>query len=194
MSTQNKAILFITEGTEEMEAVITIDVLRRAEIEVFVLGVASHKVPFILCSRNTKLVPDGFLDFDPINFDSYNAVIIPGGAQGAKLLSENDQVQRIMADFYAQGKIVAAICAGTLAIKTANLHNKRGKKLHITCHPSVKDQLEHDFDFLADRVVVDDHLITAAGPGTTFEFAFAIVNKMLGESVVKEVARPMCFE
>ncbi|PVV01333.1 hypothetical protein BB560_004250 [Smittium megazygosporum] len=191
MNSSSKAIVFIAEGTEEIEAVVTIDVLRRAEIEVLVVGVSQIKVPYYICSRKVKIVPDAYIDVDTINFDNYNAAIIPGGVLGAKILSENDQVQRILADFYAQGKIVATICAGALAIKTANLHNKRGKKLHITAHSSVKAELENDFDFHDERVVVDDHLITAAGPGVSFEFAFSIVKKLAGDDVAKSAAAPM---
>ncbi|OMJ25729.1 Glutathione-independent glyoxalase DJ-1 [Smittium culicis] len=161
MSKVNKAIIFITDGTEEIEATVTIDVLRRAGIEVLVCGVSEQRLPYYTCSRLLKIVPDVVLDFDLINFDNFNAVIIPGGAEGAKTLSENDQVQRILADFYAQGKVVATICAGCLAIKTAKLHNKKGIKLMITGHPSVRNALKDDFDFLSDRVVTDNHLITA---------------------------------
>ncbi|PVU98565.1 hypothetical protein BB559_001458 [Furculomyces boomerangus] len=190
MNKPNRAIVFISEGTEEIEAVVTIDVLRRAQIDVLVVGVSDTKVQYHVCSRGVKIVPDAMMDHDVINFDSYNAVIVPGGALGAKTLSENDQVQRIVADFYAQGKIVATICAGSLAIKTANIQNKRGKKLKITGHPSVKSQLEKDFDFLSERIVVDDHLITAAGPGVSFEFAFEIVKKMIGQ-VPSSITEPM---
>ncbi|OMJ16099.1 Protein deglycase DJ-1zDJ-1 [Smittium culicis] len=191
MSKVNKAIIFITDGTEEIEATVTIDVLRRAGIEVLVCGVSEQRLPYYTCSRNLKIVPDAVLDFDPINFDNFNAVIIPGGAEGAKTLSENDQVQRILADFYAQGKVVATICAGCLAIKTAKLYKKKGIKLMITGHPTVRNALKDDFDFLSDRVVTDNHLITASGPGVSFEFAFEIVKRMTGVENAREVANPM---
>ncbi|OLY77880.1 Protein deglycase DJ-1zDJ-1 [Smittium mucronatum] len=191
MSKVNRAVIFIADGTEEIEATVTVDVLRRAGIEVLVCGVSIEKVPYYTCSRGLKIVPDSILDFDPINFDTFNAVIIPGGLEGSKILSENDQVQRILADFYAQGKVVATICAGCLAIKTAKLFNKKGVKLSITGHPSVKNQLKDDFDFLSDRVVSDNHLITASGPGASFEFAFEIVKRMTGIENARAVAAPM---
>jgi protein DJ-1 len=76
MSAQKKVILFLTEGSEEMEFTITgrskkkeayllkqklifyiADVLRRAKIEVTVVGVdIANQVA--VCSRGVKIAPD----------------------------------------------------------------------------------------------------------------------------------------
>ncbi|KAJ2876375.1 hypothetical protein GGH93_000784 [Coemansia aciculifera] len=187
---QKRAIVFIANGTEEMEAVITIDVLRRAGIQVLVLAVeisAGH----VVCSRGVKLVPDAYLGDDSVKITTYDAVVIPGGAEGAAMLSENPQVRSILADFYAQKKLVAAICAGSLAIKAAGIQTKVSQPLRLTSHPSVKDQLEHDFLYKDERVVVDGNLVTSRGPGTTFEFALKLVSILTGDDKRNEVATPM---
>ena len=41
------------------------------------------------------------------------------------------------------------------------------------------------------RVVSDGHVITSRGPGTAFEFALAIVERLLGKEAADEVAGPM---
>ncbi|KAI9501667.1 hypothetical protein GGI25_002940 [Coemansia spiralis] len=187
---QKKAIVFVANGSEEMEAVITIDVLRRGGIQVLVLAVETESGP-IKCSRGVKIVPDAYLGDDVPKIGTYDAAIVPGGVEGAVTLSQNAQVRSILAEFYAQHKIVAAICAGSLAIKTAGIQDKVQQPVQITSHPSVKEQLEHDFVYKEDRVVVDNNLVTSRGPGTTFEFALKLVSLLAGEEKAREVAGPM---
>ncbi|KAJ1725022.1 Protein deglycase DJ-1zDJ-1 [Coemansia erecta] len=185
-----KAIVFVANGTEEMEATITIDVLRRAGIQVLVLSVEADSGP-VTCSRNVRIVPDATLGDDSAKIATYDCVVVPGGAQGADTLSQNDQVKSILAEFHAQNKVVAAICAGSLAIKSAGIQGKVPQPLRLTSHPSVRDQLESDFVYKEDRVVVDSNLVTSRGPGTTFEFALALVRILAGEDKAREVAGPM---
>ncbi|KAJ2819343.1 hypothetical protein GGI24_004816 [Coemansia furcata] len=188
---QKRAIVFIANGTEEMEAVITVDVLRRAGIQVLVLAAVEISNGPVVCSRGVKLVPDAYLGDDSVKITTYDAVVIPGGVEGSATLSENPQVRSILADFYAQKKLVAAICAGTLAIKAAGIQTKVSQPLRLTSHPSVKDQLEHDFLYREERVVVDGNLVTSRGPGTTFEFALMLVSLLAGDDKRTEVAAPM---
>ncbi|KAJ1739779.1 hypothetical protein IWW42_003324 [Coemansia sp. RSA 1085] len=187
---QKKAIVFIAEGSEEMEAVITIDVLRRAGVQVVVLAV-EHAAGPLTCSRGVKISPDAYLGDDVVKIASFDAVVVPGGAGGASIISQSSQVRSILSDFYAQHKIVAAICAGTLAIKAAGIQSKASQPLRVTSHPSVRDQLEHDFLYKEDRVVVDSNLVTSRGPGTSFEFALKLVSLLVGDEKAKEIAAPM---
>ncbi|KAJ2862186.1 hypothetical protein GGI22_002258 [Coemansia erecta] len=187
---QKKAIVFVANGTEEMEAVITIDVLRRAGVQVLTLAVETESGP-VTCSRGVKIVPDAYLGDDVPKIGTYDAAIVPGGAQGAATIAQNAQVRSILADFYAQHKIVAAICAGSLAIKTAGIQDKSQKPLHITSHPSVREELEGGFVYKEERVVADTNLVTSRGPGTTFEFALTLVSLLVGDDKAREVAGPM---
>ena len=167
-----------------------VDVLRRAGVQVLVLAVETESGP-VTCSRGVKIVPDAYLGDDVPKIGTYDAAIVPGGVQGAATISQNAQVRSILADFYAQHKIVAAICAGSLAIKTAGIQDKSQKPLHITSHPSVREELEGDFVYKEDRVVADSNLVTSRGPGTTFEFALKLVSLLVGDDKAREVAGPM---
>lgn len=81
------------------------------------------------------------------------------------------------------------ICAGSLAAKTSGI--ALGKP--ITSHPSVKAQLEKEYEYSEERVVVADNLITSRGPGTALEWSLAIVEKLAGKAKRDEVAEPMCL-
>ncbi|KAJ1733931.1 hypothetical protein LPJ61_001317 [Coemansia biformis] len=188
--TQKKAIVFIAEGSEEMEVVITVDVLRRAGVRVVLLAVGVTSGP-VVCSRGVGMVPDAYLGDDTVKIGTFDAVVVPGGMGGAEAISQNAQVRSILAEFHAQHKIVAAICAGSLAIKTAGIQAKAPQPLRLTSHPSVRAQLELDFVYKDDRVVVDNNLVTSRGPGTAFEFALALVSLLAGDAKAREVAAPM---
>ena len=75
-----KALVFLAEGAEEMETVITVDTLRRAGIEVTLAGLAGDGQ--VQCSRNVKIVPDASLD--SVKSHTFDAVIVPGGLKGAE--------------------------------------------------------------------------------------------------------------
>lgn len=149
MSSQPKsALVLIAHGTEELEFVATYDILVRAGITTHSVFVGSSSQSASAphshsthaeCSRGVKIIPDLRLpDLEKGKALQYDAIIIPGGAPGAKTISENEDVQALIAKFYADGKIVAAICAGSLAIKTSGI----AKDSEVTSHPSVKGEFE----------------------------------------------------
>jgi protein DJ-1 len=194
MSNQNdkndkKALVIVTDGSEEMEAVISIDVLRRAQIDVTVAGISLKNGNYAKCSRGVMILQDKSL-LDITNFDAYDVIVIPGGLAGAQTISSSSKVQELLASAHKAGKFVAAICAGTIAINSANI-NKGGK---ITSHPIVKADLvngENKYNYQEDRVVVDNKVITSRGPGTAFLFALTIVEQLLGKEKRDEISRPM---
>ncbi|KAJ2682500.1 hypothetical protein H4R19_007118 [Coemansia spiralis] len=188
--TQKKALVFVAEGSEEMETVITVDVLRRAGVQVLLLAVGVSS-GLVACSRGIQIAPDAYLGDDSVKISAFDAVIVPGGVGGTEVIAQNAQVRSILAEFHAQHKIVAAICAGALAIKAAGIQAKAPQPLRLTSHPSVRAQLEHDFVYEDDRVVVDNNLVTSRGPGTTLEFALALVSLLVGDAKAREVAAPM---
>ncbi|KAL1924872.1 uncharacterized protein VTP21DRAFT_4526 [Calcarisporiella thermophila] len=189
---KKSALVLLTNGSEEMEVVITVDVLRRAEINVTVAGVdlvpSSGNLGPAHCSRGVQIQPDiNFSDLDSTKRRGYDAYIVPGGMAGAQSLAANAQVQTLLSGAFRDGKFVCAICAGPLAIKAANI--AKGKTL--TSHPSVQQQLEGDYNYSESRVVVDDNLVTSRGPGTAFLFALTIVKLLCGQKVVDNISPPM---
>ncbi|KAH8554161.1 class I glutamine amidotransferase-like protein [Umbelopsis sp. PMI_123] len=184
-----KALVLLADGTEEMEFVIPVDVLRRAEISVTSAGVGLKNGTYAECSRGVKILPDVEAEHIGIswNQEDYDAIVIPGGADGAKVLSENVLVQKLVSSFYENGKTVAFICAGTIVAKAAGVPEGH----RVTSHPSVKEQLEDVYKYSDDRVVVDQNIITSRGPGTAFLFALTIVEQLVGKQVVEKISPPM---
>lgn len=143
------ALILLAEGMEESEFTITYDVLVRGSVDVSSALVGSsstspdpsspHSHPYVTCSRGVKIVPDLRLpDLAGGKALQYDALIIPGGAKGAETIAGNQDVQKLIAAMYAEGKVIGCICAGSLAAKAAGI----GSDGAITSHPSVKDQLD----------------------------------------------------
>lgn len=90
-----------------------------------------------------------------------------------------------------EGKLVAVICASTLAIHAAKVF--KGKK--ATSYPSLRSQVEDLYDYQEEDVVIDGNLITSRGPGTAMTFALAIVQALVGQERRDKVAAGLlCYD
>jgi 4-methyl-5(b-hydroxyethyl)-thiazole monophosphate biosynthesis len=171
----------IAEGSEEMEVVILVDVLRRAEWEVVMAAVGASPVA---CSRGVRLVPDmAWAETDPADFD---LLVLPGGGPGTEVLARDPRVLETVRVFDAGGKGIAAICAAPLVLQEAGILDGR----RITSHPSVADQLTVA-TYVEEAVVIDGHLVTSRGPGTAFSLALTLVRLSDGEGKARDLAKAM---
>jgi 4-methyl-5(b-hydroxyethyl)-thiazole monophosphate biosynthesis len=171
----------IADGTEEMEAVILVDVLRRASIRVVVAGLHGLAVT---AARGVRLTADArWSDARLLPFD---AIALPGGAQGAASLLADPSVLALIREYHAAGKLVAAICAAPLVLQEAGILEGR----QVTCHPAVRERLRTGI-YRPERVVTDGHVLTSQGPGTSFSFALAIVARLAGAPQAEAVAAGM---
>jgi 4-methyl-5(b-hydroxyethyl)-thiazole monophosphate biosynthesis len=156
----------IAKGSEEMEAVIIIDTLRRAEFDVTVAGLTAGTIE---ASRGVKLVAD--VNWEDINPADYDILLLPGGFGGTMAFCEHAGVQQAIQDFNAAGKWLGCICAAALALHEAGV--LAGRK--FTCYPGVEAKLPATVQPVDEPVVVDGRLITSQGPGTAFEFALKVI-------------------
>ncbi len=178
-----KVIIPLADGVEEMEAVILIDVFRRAGWKVTAAAVSPDSI--LTASRGVKLVADClWTQIEDIN--AFDLIAIPGGMGGTKLLCSCPDVLAAIRHFDRQGKTIAAICAGPLVLQAAGiLKNKR-----YTCYPGIeKDIPEGTYE--KENTVIDDHLMTSRGPGTAFEFALEMIAAFEGKAAAETVQRQL---
>ncbi|KAL2911990.1 Protein deglycase DJ-1zDJ-1 [Polyrhizophydium stewartii] len=184
MVSAHKVLVLVADGSEEMETVISVDVLRRAGIHVH-LAAAQDSVE-ATCSRGVRVTADGLLaDVPGLAAGGYDAIVLPGGLAGAKTFAASPRVGALLREGEQAGLLVAAI--SPIALKAAGVF--RGAR--ITSHPSVRSELDAVYAYSEDRVVTDGKLVTSRGPGTTFDFALAIVKAICGAAKMHEIAEPM---
>lgn len=177
-----RALVILAEGAEEMEATITVDVLRRAEVEVVLAGLDG--LDPVRCSRGLRIVPDTSLAGVSGEFD---VVVLPGGKGGADRLAGSAAVGELLQTQVAEGRTVAAICAAPIALAAHGVF----KGSEMTCHPSVKDVVGAHGRLIEGAVVHDGQLVTSQGPGTAFAFALALVERLVGPEAAQKVRGPM---
>ncbi|MGB2600973.1 MAG: DJ-1 family glyoxalase III [Candidatus Omnitrophota bacterium] len=180
-----KALVILAQGFEEIEAVIPIDMLRRAEVEVIVAGVGGET---ITGSREVIIKPDVSLEECDLEPD---AVILPGGMPGAENLATSSKVKEIITKMNSKGKIIAAICASP-ALVLAPMGILNGKE--ATCYPGLDKNFSPEIKFSKERVVQDGNVITSQGPATAFGFARKITENLVGKAKADMVASQMLVE
>ncbi|KAG0001931.1 Protein deglycase DJ-1zDJ-1 [Entomortierella chlamydospora] len=210
MADKKRALVLIADGTEEMEAVITI----RGGIEVTVASTnpSESTSENVKCSRGVRIVPDTHLSVLPLptllddfskdkdNSGSiyYDVLVIPGGGPGAQSMAASPLVhQWVQSHFAKPGVLLASVCAGPTVLKAAGV----AKGAQVTSHPSVREELQEYFEYRDDAkgedgIVVKDEqyeLLTSRGPGSTFQFALKIVEELRGKEVMESVRAPMMF-
>eukprot|EP01018_Ginkgo_biloba_P030076 Gb_36045 [translate_table: standard] len=175
----------VANGSEEMEVVIIIDVLRRANAEVVVASI--EETLEIVASREVKIVADMLIEDAATTV--YDLIILPGGMLGAERMGKSESLRKLLKEQSSSNRVYGAICASpAVVLETQGL--LKGKK--VTAHPSVSSKLT-DQSAIDARVVIDGKVITSRGPGTAMEFSLAIVEKLYGQRRARGIAEGMVF-
>ena len=180
-----QSYIFLAPGVEEIEAMATIDALRRADIPV--VAVAVDTTLQIKGATGQTIVADSLIsDVDTSDADW---LIVPGGVPGAPNLHASKAVGDMLRAHYAKGGRIASICAGP-AVVLAPLGILKGRK--ATCYPGLGYQITAGGgEYVEQRVVSLPGLITSEGPGTTLPFAIEIIRQTKGDKVADDTAASM---
>jgi 4-methyl-5(b-hydroxyethyl)-thiazole monophosphate biosynthesis len=174
--------LFLAEGFEEIEAISTIDILRRGELEVVTVSVTGKNV--VTGAHHIPVIADKL--FDETDFSNGQMLVLPGGMPGASNLNTHAGLKALLKQYAAESKKIAAICAAPLVLGGLDL--LQGKK--ATAYPGYEDTLR-GANFVENSVVKDGNIITGRGPGLAFEFGLALVAELQGQRKAAEVAAGM---
>lgn len=171
------ALILFSDGSEELEAVTVVNILRRGGVTVTLAGLSAGA---LRGSRGVLLTPDATLDEALAH--SYDMVVLPGGQPGTNHLKADGRVLKLVQQMNAREKFVAAICAAPLVLAAAGLLD--GK--HATCYPGSLDDFPQVLQ--QDAAVVEDgKIITSRGPGTAMDFALVLVERLAGKAKREEV-------
>lgn len=180
--------IFLANGFEEIEALATLDVLRRGGVDVKTVSVLYDK--FVTGSHKTTVVADmtygefkAEVQLD--GTDQSDVMIFPGGMPGTKNLAENGEIINFMRLHYAEGGAVAAICAAP-GLVVSQLPSLQGK--HFTCFDGFEDApVARGGIYEQKPAVRDGNLITGRGAGCAVEFGLAILAHLKGEEAAAAV-------
>jgi len=176
-----KVLIPLAEGFEEIEALTVADVLRRAELEVVLVGLPGS---IVKGRSNIKVISDKKIE--DINSKDFDAIVLPGGSPGYINLGRSQKVLDMLVDFNDREKLIAAICASPCILsKLGILENRKA-----TIYPGMEREIPKP---RAGKVIVDGHVITSEGPGTAIDFALEIVKNLLGKDKANEVRKELVY-
>jgi DJ-1 family protein len=182
MLNRKDACIFLATGFEEIEAIATIDVLRRGNVPVTIVSITKELK--VTGAHNINIVADAL--FEDVAFDGSELLILPGGMPGAQNLQNHRVLGKLLQSHFKQNKLVAAICAAPKVFGHLNILN--GKK--ATCYPGFENELLGAV--LSDEGTVrDGNVITAKGPAFAIEFGLRLVEILHGKEVADKIALGM---
>ncbi len=174
----------VAQGTEEMEAITIIDVLRRAGASVIV---ASVDEMMIKASKGIEFKAD-ILIKDCME-EEFDLIVLPGGIPGAQNLRNSTELEILLRKQAELKKYYAAICASPAVVLH---HHGLVTPGRVTCHPGFVDQIDNG-NIVESNVVVDGNCITSRGAGTACDFALKLVELLYSKEKKEEVMQGLAL-
>lgn len=129
------ALVFIADGFEEIEALTSVDLLRRGGVDVKTVSVGGGNLR--KGAHGVQILCDTLLS--SADWDQADMLVLPGGWPGAENLGQDTVLTGKLKEFAADPKKwVAAICAAPYVLGGLGL--LRGKR--ATCYPGFEKYLE----------------------------------------------------
>jgi len=167
--------IFLETGFEEIEALATIDILRRGGVSIRSVSLTGEKV--VTGGHQISVLADDL--FEEINFSEAQMLILPGGTVK---INEHAGLKQAVRAFAQQGKLIAAICAAPMVLGELGLLNNK----EATCYPGFEKYLVGSRLSKA-TVVTDGNITTGMAAGYTIEFALELLSRLKGKEVANDI-------
>lgn len=168
-----KGLILLANYFEDVEALITIDMLRRAKIKIDLISLNNSKKVI----TQSNIVIEGDYLYSEINFDDYDFLIIPGGKATYETHLTSKFTKKAVDHFMKKRQLIASICAAPSILGIYGyLDNKP-----FTCFPGCEDKIKNGIYMPNKDVVVVENIITSKACGTTFDFAYEIIKYLSNE-------------
>ena len=180
----SKIGIFMADGCEEIEGLTVVDIVRRAGIDITTISISdkkevagAHGITFLADAKKGE-----------VDFSTLDGIVLPGGMPGTTNLGADETVDKVIREFAAGGKLVAAICAAPSVLGQAGLLN--GK--HATSYPGFEPKLTGAVTS-ENPVVQDGNVITSRGMGTAIAFALEIVSYFTDKKTADKLAESIIY-
>lgn len=176
-------LVLMAPGFEEIELTAPLDILRRLGIEVVTAGTEGRAVKG---AHGITVQADMLMvDAESANF---GGIILPGGP-ASWTLRDTPRVKKLVQEFMAAEKLVAAICAAPIALEAAGVLTGR----RVTCYPEVKGDLASAAEVTDAPAMTDGNIVTGRGPGAALEFGFALGAYLGKAEAIPALRAGMCM-
>ena len=177
--------ILLGNGFEEMEAIGPADLLRRAGIDVALVGLEGQTVTG---GQGISVVADCTLE--QVDLEQLEMLVIPGGLGGVNNIRNNIEAQKLIQKVYAKGRYLAAICAGPMILAEQGFLDRRS----ATCYPGMEEQMGSTVIASDANIVIDGRIITGKAPGTAIEFGLALIRTLRGTQAARAVQNEIHYD
>ena len=167
-------------GFEETEAIVPIDLLRRAGVAVQTVGING---PTVYGGHGIGIATD--ISLPEMDLTKLDMIVLPGGLGGVASIRASQAALDAVAFAHENGKFVAAICAGPTVL--ADLHITDGKR--ATCYPGCEAGMGTAIMVENAPCVTDGKLITGTSAGCAVPFGLALIEALKGREAAEAIAR-----
>ena len=183
--TNMKGLILFANHFEEVEAILTIDMLRRASISIDAVSITNS----LELTTQQGLVVKADKLYQDVNLDDYDFLIIPGGKAVFETHLESSITKHCVEHFNKKNQLIACICAAPMILGKYGLLKNRD----YVCFPSCEND-SFEGRYIKDaKVVVVDNIITSKAAGTTFEFSYEIIKYLISEEKAKDILNKVYY-
>lgn len=176
--------VLLGEGFEESEAIVPVDLLRRAGVEV---SLAALKGKTVKSSHGVQVEADCRLK--DVDESKAEMIVLPGGLGGVDAIMGDQAALGLVQRAADRGAYVCAICAGPTILAHLGIADRR----RAVCYPGMEEQMGSAVVQQGQRVVVDGHMITAEAAGSSFEFGLKLVEVLKGKDAAQKVKQAVHY-
>ena len=179
-----KICVFLADGFEEIEGLTVVDLLRRAGVEVTTVSITESYE--IHGAHGIDVLADKL--FEEMNYEGQDMLVLPGGMPGTIHLGEHKGLEKLLRNFFAEEKYLAAICAAPSVFGKYGF--LKGRK--ATSYPGFEEALV-GAECVTDAVAVDDFMITSRGMGTAIPFSLALIEVLIDREKADEIGKSIIY-
>ena len=180
----SKVYVFMADGTEEVEALTVIDLLRRARVDVVTVSAMGEKQ--VTTSHNIKVEADEL--YGQSDYMDGDMIVLPGGMPGTLHLKNHEALRKVLFAYKDAGKYLAAICAAPSVYGWNGM--LEGKK--ATCYPGFEEELKGAIA-TGEGVVTDGQFITSKGLGTAIDFSLELITLLDSAETAENIAKAVQY-
>ena len=180
-----KGLILLRNNFEDAEAIVTIDLIKRANI--LIDTVSCEKDLNVVSKYGLNITCDNHLD--KVDLNDYSFLVIPGGAAVMTHL-ESKKTFDTVKHFEEKNELIASICAAPSILGTLNLLDDE----EFVCFPSFEKYSVNGIYKEDEKVVVVNNHITSKACGTVFEFAYEIVKYLKDEDTANKIFEDIYYK
>lgn len=167
-------------GFEETEAIVPVDLLRRAGIDVMTVGINGKTV-----YGGHKIGIEADILLEEMDLSNMDMIVLPGGLGGVASIRSSKQAMDAVRYAWENGKYTAAICAAPTILAELGILDGR----NATCYPGCEADMGNTI-LVGDRASIQDgNLITGASAGCAVSFGLALIRALSGQEAADTIAQ-----